>query len=192
MSSPSFCCAKTDREAPLGHDEPSTSSSNDTFGDSSLDGLQFATVFNLGGGTTSTPQRTPNEQYYDALDNQEQNRPNVIGKDQLKLELEVVVAAKERRDTAETEFWEDIGVVEFLDRRLGTPDDSTPEQRCEDLREVLAETDIIEAHGDVSDFLFHVARTKHGKIYIRVIRTMLLNRGITLVGFKELESCARF
>lgn len=76
------------------------------------------------------------------------------------------------------QFWEDIGVVDYLDRKLGRPDDSTPEERVETLREILAErTDIHEGDGNLSDFLFHVARTKHGKIYIRVIRTLLLNRG---------------
>jgi len=76
------------------------------------------------------------------------------------------------------QFWEDIGVVEYLERRLGPPDESTPEERVATLREVLAErTDIHEGDGNLSDFLFHVARTKHGKIYIRVIRTLLLNRG---------------
>lgn len=75
-------------------------------------------------------------------------------------------------------FWEDIGVVEYLERKLGPPDESTPEERVATLREVLAErTDVHEADGNLSDFLFHVARTKHGKIYIRVIRTLLLNRG---------------
>lgn len=76
------------------------------------------------------------------------------------------------------QFWEDIGVVDYLDRKLGPPDQSTPEERVATLREILAErTDIHEGAGDLSDFLFHVARTKHGKIYIRVIRTLLLNRG---------------
>lgn len=74
-------------------------------------------------------------------------------------------------------LWEDIGVVEYLERRLGPPDESTPEERVETLREILAETDIHEGDGDLSDFLFHVARTKYGKVYIRVIRTLLLNRG---------------
>jgi len=76
------------------------------------------------------------------------------------------------------QYWEDIGVVEYLDRKLGPPDESTPEERVATLREILAErTDIHEGDGKLSDFLFHVARTKHGKIYIRVIRTLLLNRG---------------
>lgn len=76
------------------------------------------------------------------------------------------------------QFWEDIGVVEYLERKLGPPDESTPEERVATLRQVLAErTDIHEGDGNLSDFLFHVARTKHGKIYIRVIRTLLLNRG---------------
>ncbi|XP_050464137.1 trafficking kinesin-binding protein milt isoform X2 [Cataglyphis hispanica] len=75
------------------------------------------------------------------------------------------------------QFWEDIGVVDYLDRKLGPPDESTPEERVETLREILTErTDIHEGDGNLSDFLFHVARTKHGKIYIRVIRTLLLNR----------------
>lgn len=75
------------------------------------------------------------------------------------------------------ELWEDIGVVEYLERGLSPGDDSTPEDREETLRQVLSETDIHEGDGDLSDFLFHVARTKHGRIYIRVIRTLLLNRG---------------
>lgn len=74
-------------------------------------------------------------------------------------------------------LWEDIGVVEYLDRKLGPPDESTPEERVDTLREILAETDIHEGDGKLSDFLFHVARTKYGKVYIRVIRTLLLNRG---------------
>lgn len=75
------------------------------------------------------------------------------------------------------ELWEDIGVVKYLEKKLGSHDESTPEERVETLREILAETDIHEGDGDLSDFLFHVARTKHGKVYIRVIRTFLLNRG---------------
>ncbi|XP_043491501.1 uncharacterized protein LOC122517156 [Polistes fuscatus] len=73
-------------------------------------------------------------------------------------------------------LWDDIGVVEYLEKKLGPPDESTPEERVEVLKEVLAETDIHEGDGDLSDFLFHVARTKYGRIYIRVIRTLLLNR----------------
>lgn len=75
------------------------------------------------------------------------------------------------------EIWEDIGVVEYLERGLSPGDESTVEDREETLRQVLSETDIHEGDGDLSDFLFHVARTKHGRIYIRVIRTLLLNRG---------------
>lgn len=161
MSSPTFCCAKADWEAPAARDEPSTSGVDGSLGDSSL-GLQLSRL-NLDGASTSTPTRWSEGAFGKRVD-----------KDKLTLEL------KQRKDSADPEFWDDIGVVEFIDKRLGTPDDSTPEQRCDDLREVLAETDILEAHGDVSDFLFHVARTKHGKVYIRVIRTMLLNRGIHL------------
>ncbi|KAK0174721.1 hypothetical protein PV327_010458 [Microctonus hyperodae] len=83
-----------------------------------------------------------------------------------------------RCDDDDDELWEDIGVIEYLDKKLGTPDESTEEERVEALKEVLQDTDIHEGDGDLSDFLFHVARTKHGKIYIRVIRTWLLNRGI--------------
>lgn len=83
-----------------------------------------------------------------------------------------------RCDDDDDELWEDIGVIEYLDKKLGTPDESTEEERVEALKEVLQDTDIHEGDGDLSDFLFHVARTKHGKIYIRVIRTLLLNRGI--------------
>lgn len=75
------------------------------------------------------------------------------------------------------EIWEDIGVVEYLERGLSPGDESSAEDREETLRQVLSETDIHEGDGDMSDFLFHVARTKHGRIYIRVIRTLLLNRG---------------
>jgi len=84
-----------------------------------------------------------------------------------------------REDASDSpQYWEDIGVVEYLDRKLGPPDESTPEERVATLREILAErTDIHEGDGKLSDFLFHVARTKHGKVYIRVIRTLLLNRG---------------
>ncbi|KAG7188004.1 hypothetical protein KM043_013959 [Ampulex compressa] len=97
--------------------------------------------------------------------------------------LEPRISSSSSRSAVEEEeedaprFWEDLGVVEYLERRLGAPDDSTPEERVEALREVLSETDIHEGDGDLSDFIFHVARTKHGKIYIRVIRTLLLNRG---------------
>ncbi|KAI4489894.1 hypothetical protein M0804_004076 [Polistes exclamans] len=77
-------------------------------------------------------------------------------------------------------LWDDIGVVEYLEKKLGPPDESTPEERVEVLKEVLAETDIHEGDGDLSDFLFHVARTKYGRIYIRVIRTLLLNRVSTV------------
>lgn len=79
------------------------------------------------------------------------------------------------------EVWEDVGVVEYLERGHHSPDASTCEEREESLREVLADADIHEGSGDLSDFLFHVARTKHGKIYIRVIRTLLLNRGMYAV-----------
>lgn len=75
------------------------------------------------------------------------------------------------------ELWEVVGVVECLEKGLGTPDDNTEEERVEALRELLQDSNIHEGDGDVSDFLFHVARTKHGKVYIRVIRTLLLNRG---------------
>ncbi|KAJ8681194.1 hypothetical protein QAD02_016981 [Eretmocerus hayati] len=79
---------------------------------------------------------------------------------------------------SECELWEDYGVVEFLERGLASPDDSSPEERVEAMRETLADcTDILEAEGSLSDFLFHVARTKYGKIYVRVVRTLLLNRG---------------
>lgn len=87
------------------------------------------------------------------------------------------------------ELWEDIGVVEYLDRRLGPPDESTAEERVEALRIVLRETDLHEGDGEASDFLFHVARTKHGKIYIRVIRTLLLNRGRRDEKFNESKTC---
>ncbi|KAK1137278.1 hypothetical protein K0M31_001791 [Melipona bicolor] len=75
------------------------------------------------------------------------------------------------------EYWEDLSVVECLSDKSSSYDESTPEERVQALKEVLAETDIHEGDGIVSDFLFHVARTKYGKIYIRVIRTLLLNRG---------------
>lgn len=81
-------------------------------------------------------------------------------------------------DDMTDELWEDIGVVDYLNNQIGgVNDDSTEEERVEALKEVLQDTDIIEGDGDLSDFLFHIARTKHGKIYIRVIRTLLLNRG---------------
>ncbi|XP_076640016.1 trafficking kinesin-binding protein milt isoform X2 [Colletes latitarsis] len=70
----------------------------------------------------------------------------------------------------------DRSVARWLDTKLTSNDESTPEERVESLKEVLAETNIHEGDGIVSDFLFHVARTKHGKIYIKIIRTMLLNR----------------
>ncbi|XP_012236484.1 trafficking kinesin-binding protein milt isoform X1 [Bombus impatiens] len=81
-----------------------------------------------------------------------------------------------RLETDPPEFWEDFSVVECLENKLSSYDESTPEERVEALKEVLAETDIHEGDGIVSDFLFHVAKTKYGKIYIRVIRTLLLNR----------------
>ncbi|XP_043253905.1 trafficking kinesin-binding protein milt isoform X2 [Colletes gigas] len=70
----------------------------------------------------------------------------------------------------------DRSVAGWLDTKLTSNDESTPEERVESLKEVLAETNIHEGDGIISDFLFHVARTKHGKIYIKIIRTMLLNR----------------
>lgn len=84
---------------------------------------------------------------------------------------------KENEEFEDPELWEDIGVVEYLERQLGPPDESTEEERVAALREVLVDTDLHEGDGEASDFLFHVARTKHGKIYIRVIQTLLLNRG---------------
>lgn len=82
-----------------------------------------------------------------------------------------------------SELWEDFSVVECLESKSSC-DESTPEERVEALKEILAESDIHEGNGVVSDFLFHVARTKYGKIYIRVIRTMLLNRGrISIIFF---------
>lgn len=77
----------------------------------------------------------------------------------------------------DSQLWEDIGVVEYLETKHVAPDQSTEEERVEILKEVLRDTDIHEGDGSLSDFLFHVARTKNGKIYIRVIRTLLLNRG---------------
>lgn len=88
-------------------------------------------------------------------------------------------SSRKSQDDDPPEFWEDFSVVECLEKKMASNDDSTPEERVETLREVLAETDIHEGDGAVSDFLFHVAKTKYGKIYIRVIRTMLLNRGRT-------------
>ncbi|XP_044585122.1 trafficking kinesin-binding protein milt isoform X1 [Cotesia glomerata] len=76
----------------------------------------------------------------------------------------------------DSQLWEDIGVVEYLETKHVAPDQSTEEERVEILKEVLRDTDIHEGDGSLSDFLFHVARTKNGKIYIRVIRTLLLNR----------------
>ncbi|XP_023288262.1 trafficking kinesin-binding protein milt isoform X1 [Orussus abietinus] len=81
-----------------------------------------------------------------------------------------------RDEESDPELWEDHGVVDYLEGRMYPPDESTPEEREDALREVLAETDIHEGDGDLSDFLFHVARTKYGRIYIKVIRTLLLNR----------------
>lgn len=93
-----------------------------------------------------------------------------------------------RQDASDSPLlWEDIGVVDYLEKKLGPPDESTPEERVETLREILAErTEIHEGDGSLSDFLFHVARTKHGKIYIRVIRTLLLNRGKLVVKLRQL------
>lgn len=98
--------------------------------------------------------------------------------------------SRKTRDEEPPQFWEDFSVVECLERRLASNDESTPEERVETLKEVLAETDIHEGDGAVSDFLFHVAKTKYGKIYIRVIRTMLLNRGrtCTIGGYRLLSS----
>ncbi|PBC27437.1 Trafficking kinesin-binding protein milt [Apis cerana cerana] len=58
-----------------------------------------------------------------------------------------------------SELWEDFSVVECLESKSSC-DESTPEERVEALKEVLAESDIHEGDGVVSDFLFHVARTK--------------------------------
>ncbi|XP_012143514.2 trafficking kinesin-binding protein milt isoform X1 [Megachile rotundata] len=84
-------------------------------------------------------------------------------------------SSRKSHDEDPPELWEDFSVVECLDKKL-LNDESTPEERVEALREILVDTDIHEGDGIVSDFLFHVAKTKHGKIYIRVIRTMLINR----------------
>ncbi|XP_017893663.1 trafficking kinesin-binding protein milt isoform X1 [Ceratina calcarata] len=86
------------------------------------------------------------------------------------------VQSSSKPDTDAPELWNDVSIVECLRNKSSCYDESTPEERVEALKEVLAETDIHEGDGVVSDFLFHVARTKYGKIYIRVIRTMLLNR----------------
>lgn len=87
------------------------------------------------------------------------------------------IEASRKSEDDMPEYWEDLSVVECLGDRSSSCDESTPEERVQALKEVLAETDIHEGDGIVSDFLFHVARTKYGKIYIRVIRTLLLNRG---------------
>ena len=89
--------------------------------------------------------------------------------------LDIETSRKSEADVPE--YWEDLSVVECLGDKSSSCDGSTPEERVQALKEVLAETDIHEGDGIVSDFLFHVARTKYGKIYIRVIRTLLLNRG---------------
>lgn len=91
--------------------------------------------------------------------------------------LDVADTSRGEAQRGLTELWEDYSVVECLEKRLSSNDESTPEERVEALKEVLADNDIHEGDGVVPDFLFHVARTKHGKIYIRVIRTMLVNRG---------------
>lgn len=99
------------------------------------------------------------------------------------LEEQVATRWRPRRDDSESELWEDYGVVEFLERGLAGLDESSEEERVEAMRETLAaETDILEAEGDLTDFLFHVARSRHGRVYVRVIRTLLLNRGIVLMG----------
>lgn len=88
-----------------------------------------------------------------------------------------IETSRKPEDDMGPDYGEDLCVVECLDDKLSSCDESTPEERVQALKEVLAETDIHEGDGIVSDFLFHVARTKYGKIYIRVIRTLLLNRG---------------
>lgn len=89
-------------------------------------------------------------------------------------------AHRTHREDDSPEYWQQFSVIDYLDK-LTSSDDSTPEERVESLKKILAETDIHEGDGIVSEFLFHVAKTKHGKIYIRVIRTMLLNRGRILI-----------
>ncbi|XP_058803322.1 uncharacterized protein LOC131671136 [Phymastichus coffea] len=84
--------------------------------------------------------------------------------------------SRRRRSSENCELWDDYGVVEYLERGLHSPDESTEDQRVEAMRDTLKDTDILEADGSLTDFLFHVARTKYGKIYVRVVRTLLLNR----------------
>ncbi|XP_066587038.1 uncharacterized protein [Prorops nasuta] len=72
--------------------------------------------------------------------------------------------------------WENSSVVDYLESKDFEDDRSTSDERVESLRELLEEADIHEGHGDLSDFLYHVARTKHGRIYIRVIRNILLSQ----------------
>jgi hypothetical protein len=99
-----------------------------------------------------------------------------------------------RRTDSVCELWDDYGLVEFLELGLAGPDGSSPAERVEAMREALAETDILEAEGELTDFLFHVARTRLGKIYVRIVRTMLLNRGnARSLGNPRLEPlCGRF
>ena len=123
-------------------------------GDTSFDALALD-VSGFGPNSSSTPHR-------------------LYGRDEVD---RARVSLWRKSSESECELWDDYGVVEYLEKGLASPDDSTPEERVEIMRETLAETDILVAEGDLTDFLFHVARTKHGKVYIRVIRTLLLNRG---------------
>lgn len=48
------------------------------------------------------------------------------------------------------------------------------------------DTELLEALGEYPDFLFHLARNRHGRVYLRVLRTLLLDKGkqlLTLISF---------
>lgn len=43
------------------------------------------------------------------------------------------------------------------------------------------DTELLEALGEYPDFLFHLARNRHGRVYLRVLRTLLLDKGKAII-----------
>lgn len=41
----------------------------------------------------------------------------------------------------------------------------------------LDDSELLQALGEYPDFLFHLARNRHGRVYYRVLRTLLLDKG---------------
>lgn len=45
------------------------------------------------------------------------------------------------------------------------------------------DSELLQALGEYPDFLFHLARNRHGRIYYRVLRTLLLDKGNFMLHF---------